>query len=350
MTISLERHTHLQGWVASAIFHGMAMMVVALFVSAVKPLPESPVFRWDVSLVKASESVQPAAALRTLQPAAAAQPQSERRPVTESQQVHEVRHVIEGVAQVVESPPAMQRSAAVQRDHAVVTGPAERRSVETVSNAAVSVERASRNNMPETATHRALPRNTPVEDSYAIHTSDRAVESRIESRPDAARVTTEIKDVTSLPVAAESTSHSAIDSRVEFRSDPAAVIQEIDKAVSRDAVEPRSESVTRTIRSSLPVKADYGWLVESLAARLAEVKHYPATARLNGWQGKVVLRAVIRADGHLADVVIGKSSGHPALDEAAKDALRQACPIPMRYELGRPDIAINVPVLFQLSN
>ena len=35
-------------------------------------------------------------------------------------------------------------------------------------------------------------------------------------------------------------------------------------------------------------KADYGWLAESLHRRIIELRHYPSTARLNGWEGKVV--------------------------------------------------------------
>jgi protein TonB len=89
-------------------------------------------------------------------------------------------------------------------------------------------------------------------------------------------------------------------------------------------------------------------LIESIAARLAEVKKYPATARVHGSEGKVILRAVIRSDGQLEDVKVQKSSGYEELDRAALDALREACPIPMRYELGRPDIV--VPVVYALTH
>jgi protein TonB len=111
-----------------------------------------------------------------------------------------------------------------------------------------------------------------------------------------------------------------------------------------------AQPLTKAMQSFPATKADYGWLIASIASRLAEVKHYPATARLHGEEGKVVLRAVIRADGNLAEVKVQKSSGHEDLDVAAMEALRQACPIHMRHELGRPYITVNVPVVYALTH
>ena len=63
----------------------------------------------------------------------------------------------------------------------------------------------------------------------------------------------------------------------------------------------------------------------------------------------MVLRAVITADGNLADVKVQKSSGHEALDEAAMESMREACPLHMRHDLGRPEIVVNIPVLYALA-
>ena len=51
--------------------------------------------------------------------------------------------------------------------------------------------------------------------------------------------------------------------------------------------------------------------------RVADLKRYPSSARMNGEEGKVIVKAVIRSDGHLADVSVKKSSGHELLDAAA---------------------------------
>lgn len=96
-------------------------------------------------------------------------------------------------------------------------------------------------------------------------------------------------------------------------------------------------------------RADYGWLIESVSKRLAELKRYPAMARSNGLEGKVLLRAVIRADGQLAEVVVQKSSGHEELDTAAMETIREASPLHLRHELGRTQIAITVPLVYSLA-
>ena len=88
---------------------------------------------------------------------------------------------------------------------------------------------------------------------------------------------------------------------------------------------------------------------ESLRRRLAEVKRYPSAARLNGWEGKVVLRAVIRADGHLSEVKVHRSSGYEALDNAAMEAIRLVCPLHMTNAMGSAEVAVYVPIVYSLG-
>ena len=102
-------------------------------------------------------------------------------------------------------------------------------------------------------------------------------------------------------------------------------------------------------RPTPAVKADHGWLAESLRRRLAELKRYPSTARLNGWEGKVVLRAVIRADGHLSEVKVHRSSGYEALDNAAMEAIRLVCPLHMQQPIGTSEVAY-VPIVYSLGS
>lgn len=47
---------------------------------------------------------------------------------------------------------------------------------------------------------------------------------------------------------------------------------------------------------------------------------YPPEARQNGWEGTVTLRLEMRADGTVGQVAVAKSSGYPALDNAAQEA------------------------------
>ena len=97
-------------------------------------------------------------------------------------------------------------------------------------------------------------------------------------------------------------------------------------------------------------KLDNRWLAESLWRRVAELKRYPNSARMNGQEGKVILKAVIRSDGYLADVSVQKSSGYSVLDAAAIEAVKLACPLYMQHAIGKPQIVVSLPIVYSLAN
>jgi periplasmic protein TonB len=127
------------------------------------------------------------------------------------------------------------------------------------------------------------------------------------------------------------------------------VAQAEQTAPAESVAQESTPQVVMAPRSTPAVKVDHGWLAESLKRRLAELKRYPSTARLNGWEGKVVLRAVIRADGHLSEVKVHRSSGYEALDNAAMEAIRLACPLHMQQPLGTSEVAVYVPIVYSLA-
>jgi protein TonB len=49
---------------------------------------------------------------------------------------------------------------------------------------------------------------------------------------------------------------------------------------------------------------------------------YPRVARESGWEGTVIVRTLITADGVPSQVEIRKSCGHEALDLAAQEAVK----------------------------
>ena len=76
---------------------------------------------------------------------------------------------------------------------------------------------------------------------------------------------------------------------------------------------------------------------------------YPATARRLGIQGTARLRVQVLADGRVGEIVVEASAGHPDLDRAAADAVRQ-----WRFEPARRDAEpvaawVLLPVQFQLK-
>lgn len=90
--------------------------------------------------------------------------------------------------------------------------------------------------------------------------------------------------------------------------------------------------------------------VDSNAAYLKNPKPvYPIVARRRGWEGTVVLRVYVGADGHTQRVTIQRSSGHDILDESAMDAVKKWRFVPAK----RGEVAeaswVKIPIVFQLK-
>ncbi len=69
---------------------------------------------------------------------------------------------------------------------------------------------------------------------------------------------------------------------------------------------------------------DYSRISDCLRRQVA----YPYRARRQGWEGKVVVAFVLKADGDVEDVKVSSSSGHELLDASAVAAVRKAAPFP----------------------
>jgi protein TonB len=98
-----------------------------------------------------------------------------------------------------------------------------------------------------------------------------------------------------------------------------------------------------------PTKRDYGWLSEAILRRVEELKRYPASARVDRAEGKVVVKAVINEDGSIGEVEVIQSSGHPGLDKAAVETMRQAAPFHLPRPLGQPRMTIKIPMSYRLD-
>ena len=102
--------------------------------------------------------------------------------------------------------------------------------------------------------------------------------------------------------------------------------------------------------SNRPAARDYGWLSEAILRRVEELKRYPASARVDRAEGKVVVKAVIDEDGSISDVEVFQSSGHPTLDDAAAETMRQAAPFHLPHPLGQPRMTIKIPMSYRLDH
>ena len=158
--------------------------------------------------------------------------------------------------------------------------------------------------------------------------------------------------VTRAPVTAPADSAPVVQQTETVESTPA-VTREASQPV-QEVMSPVESSppplIARSITPRPATKADYGWLADSLFRRVVELRHYPRTARLNGFEGKVVLRVSIKQDGNLEDVSVVQSSGHESLDNAAMEAVRRACPLHLKHELERPKVVMTLPVTYSLGH
>jgi protein TonB len=96
-------------------------------------------------------------------------------------------------------------------------------------------------------------------------------------------------------------------------------------------------------------QADYGWLRDALWGRIHELKRYPSLAKENHWEGKVVVQAVIRADGTIVDCEVAESSGRAILDQEALAVMRKTSPLILKHPLGKPSITLLIPITYKLD-
>ena len=96
-------------------------------------------------------------------------------------------------------------------------------------------------------------------------------------------------------------------------------------------------------------RADYGWLRDTLWSRIEALKRYPAQARMNHWEGKVVVAAVIRDDGEVVGVQVAETSGQAVLDEEAVAVMKRASPLTLKHPLGQRQITILIPINYRLA-
>lgn len=280
-------------WGISLTLHGLAVGVLFIFAGQVKPVLQENLFQWDVALV---ESTSPDSKVEEFKPVRTPEPLPAKKVAT---------------ARIKSVPDVPQTVMAVM--------PVEQK-IEQVPLSEEKVE------VPK-------PREEPIEQRL------------VEMPAPAAEPSVEGKNATPQPVHEEPVS---VASAPEVSSDAVRPEEAPVSAAPSRSEETAPVQVTKASPSGSDLKADHRWLAESLWRRVAELKRYPSSARISGQEGKVILKAVIRSDGHLADVSIQKSSGHELLDAAAIEAVKLACPLHMKHALDKPQIVVSLPIVYSL--
>ena len=173
----------------------------------------------------------------------------------------------------------------------------------------------------------------PVETVQAVqHTTQEAVTQIVSSRQDPMMEPTPLQPTAVFPVERAEPIHERTEK----------VVQAAPSMIEHRAVQQRLVQYRQT-------QADYGWLRDALWRRIEDLKRYPTQARANHWEGKVVVKAVIRDDGTVVDLMIAESSGQSILDQEALAVMMKASPLILKHPLGKPSITMLIPISYRLD-
>jgi len=279
---------YVQSWAFSLLVHALGISAAIALVADLHLAPQPEPFKWDVSIVEtpAPSQVNPAPA----QPKPVETKAIEPQPVVQAiQTVQRVvrQEIVREVRPIVQAPQQ--------------TVPVETQSVVSSEPYPVVTEQAS-----------PVVRETPATSASSA-------------------ATPATPSVVSQPVMEATPSPAVVQERTVVRDSAIAAVKQL------------------PVRSAPATKADYSWLAEALWNRVEQLKRYPHIARMNRWEGKVVLRAVIREDGRLMDLEVAESSGHSVLDRDAMEIMKQASPLKLKHPLGQPQVVVQVPISYKLQ-
>jgi protein TonB len=101
---------------------------------------------------------------------------------------------------------------------------------------------------------------------------------------------------------------------------------EISLSVANDSPAPAANAITVPSTAEVTAKADVVTPREMSVVEYVQepVPHYPVASRRQRAEGAVLLRVLVDESGRAKEIEIYRSSGHPPLDEAARDAVLRA--------------------------
>jgi protein TonB len=254
--------------------------------------------------------------------------------------------------------PAVNRSAAEQK-----TGPISRQAMMSAAIDLQTPSRVTADGQEQSVTEQIQPapqaapspnlltQVTAPADSYQSSPSKMATLT-----PSASSPAIEESDYTSSTALTPSTSssaqeraatpsrHTAIAARVLLDTPSAVASMHPDIGSSTGS----SPDLSPLVQEARRGKPDFSWLTDSLRNKVKESQHYSTVARLNGMEGRVVLRITVNESGDLA-VAIAKSSGHERLDQDALEQVKRLSPLPLPQPLGRAQQILNLPIIYSLN-
>jgi protein TonB len=216
-----------------------------------------------------------------------------------------------------------------------------------------TADRANNSNGPVT-THTAQAVKHPIMTEPAQVTAASVVESMAKNLQDDTSPDSTISppasyaDSAPSSLSAEQTSVTA-SSTGSQASETAPASSEMHLESQSDASQQSVGMNRPTMTRTVPSKSQYGWLAELLRRRTMSLLAYPRLARMQGWEGVVVVKTTIDSDGGLVDAVVTKSSGYELLDEDALKLMHRVCPIRLPQDLGRSHISMSIPIRYRIE-
>lgn len=333
---------HKAGWLVSIGLHGSLVLgAMVLLQQTQLALLEEP-FEWNVAMVQPVDSRTPQAAANESPPI----PPSPGHPPVPAQ-----RHPAAAPAQPLPSPivptpaPPIQTHITPPRAEPAPAPPIQAVAPSKPEPAPEPIREEPHPQPPAAVKSHETPPTTALAD---VPTPARSVEppeplsasasaSTATGSPEPAPVPPEpVRTQGEVPQQPMSTPSRTADASTAIDQPAATAATEV------AALTPPSQSST--------AKPDDSWLSALMGKWIADLeKHYPATLRLEGVQGKVVLVAMLHENGTLTDVKIAKSSGNTVLDQAAIADVEQGPPIQLSRPLGRPQRPIKFSISYDLK-
>ena len=295
--VGVQKDAHVQGWLVSVLLHSTVALTAILTVKQIHLAPQDEAFKWNVAMVSP------------------AQPTASSSNQTQAQSAQSTTSA---------PPPPVRRSTSPQA-FAPLTTPSSSEQMATTGVAEPSLPQLTTPSPP--TTHTIQPAEPIRHKTVAPIAS--AAESAV--RPDEMPMT--VSTSTNAKTEPSSAQSAILEQTTQSDQDPAQI----------------QVAAISSAPSNAPTKRDYGWLSEVILRRVEELKRYPASARVDRAEGKVVVKAVIAEDGSIGDVEVFQSSGHPGLDKAAMETLRQAAPVHLPRPLGQPRMTIKIPMSYRLD-
>ena len=359
------------GWGASLLLHACLALAAFGLMPKMAMVVEKEPFKWDVALVEAPREVvrqeEPAPVPQVQPPvptpvkprpepvrAVPPPPQPVQRQVETRVVPQAIQREVQPVVETVRPQEQIQPTREVVQVQAKPIEPQEVQKTEPLMQAAMPAEvvRETAAAVEQTIVE-AAPATAQTYQAQAVISEPTVMETRPEPVVTASAPVVHAAPAAEPAPASPAPAVEAVASVSEPVPAPPAPVAAVPAPVAAAQPDPATlqehQVVARVATPRPATKADYGWLAESLHRRIIELRHYPSTARLNGWEGKVVLKVSIRQDGQLKDVEVVKSSGHESLDQAAMEAVRRACPLHMKHELTAPMVVLHLPVSYSLN-